>query len=698
MVISKMRISVILMGMVLMSACTPGSQEEEIMDKMFGKIKTVEQAINVFPKKDAEIQERGKKIINLAQEQLTEILSLAHNKRTWENTAKALDDLEGAFSREVAAIEVMLYVHPDQNMRNAAQQEVVKLQEWAIDNFSNNIELYAAFKAYVDGNSKKERLNEEEVYYLSESMKAFKRAGLELSQEKRAYIADLKKKLSKLSVQFESNINTDKTVIKAVKEELAGIDNDTLQAFEKDDNGNYILKMDYPTQANIMAHCSISETRKRYSRAFNNRAYPANAKILNEMIELRDNLAHELGFESYAHLNIDDQMAKSPERVQEFLFHLITQSQDKYKKEFEQLLLELPENIELDSDGKINSWDYAYIKEQYRQKHFKLDDRLVAQYFPMEKTVQALCDIFQDFFQLKFKEIHGLKTWHEDVRVLEIFDKLGQLRAYLFLDLYPRSNKYTHAAHAGVVHAIRNKDGSIKTPGVSVLMANFPKSSGSKPSLLKHDDVTTFFHEFGHAMHSILGTTELNSFSGTQTKTDFVEMPSQMLEEWMYEPEILSKVSGHYQTGEILPLSLIEILQDIRKFDSGAFLTRQALLSQLSLDYFATGKSKDLDDIYRKLHEKINSHIAFDTQNHFYASFGHLTGYGAKYYGYMWSKVFALDLFEFILKSGLLNPAAGSRYKERVLSKGGSVDPNILLENFLGREPNDQAFIKRLGL
>jgi thimet oligopeptidase len=229
-------------------------------------------------------------------------------------------------------------------------------------------------------------------------------------------------------------------------------------------------------------------------------------------------------------------------------------------------------------------------------------------------------------------------------------------------------------------------------------MANFPQSSATKPSLLKHSDVTTFFHEFGHAIHALLGATEMASFSGTAVRRDFVEAPSQMLEKWMYELDILRKVSGHYQTGKPLPEQIIKTLKDIKKFDAGNLTVRQAFLSQLALDLFNAIQPKDTTRYIHELHKRMIKNIDLDPEYHMQASFGHLTGYGAKYYGYLWSNVFAADMFNEIKKHGLLNPTIGRKYKGAVLGKGGSAKPDKLLKNFLGREPNQKAFLEEMGL
>jgi thimet oligopeptidase len=457
------------------------------------------------------------------------------------------------------------------------------------------------------------------------------------------------------------------------------------------------LTTDYPTYLGVMDDCSVEETHKQLTRAFENRAYPINEGVLKTVIAKRDELARELGFASYADLDLDNQMAKKTDVAEKFLNELLKRSAPKELQEFKQLTAQLPESVTLTADGKMKSWDRAYLRARYKKQHFNLDERVVAEYFPMEETLKRLFGIYEEFMGLKFTIKSASHLWHEDVQVIEAYDAATQkLLGYLLIDLHPRPNKYTHACHGNIVPAVTLADGS-QPYVVSLVIANFPKSTPTKPALLKRDDVSTFFHEFGHALHGLLGRTKTASFSGTRVKTDFVEMPSQMLEEWMWEKDVLKRVSSHYVSGESLSDELIANILASKHFDTGTFLQRQAYLSFISLNYYKAGADKDVSAIMRDLFIRTRPHVAYDDQGHMFASFGHLTNYGAKYYGYMWSKVFALDMFDVIKKHGL-NREIGRKYVEEVIGKGGSQDPKELLVAFLGREPQQDAFFKDMGL
>ncbi len=672
-------------------------KKQQVSPVHAGFLQTPADLTILFPHTAADVQERTQSALADAKTRLDAILAVPADQRTYENTMHALDQLCGfsplAIFHSIAELTSMVY--PDAAIRDAAREASKQISAFYVDNISNNKPLYEAIKAYAD--TTQEPLSDEQRYFITETIADFKRGGLDLPDDKRAQVAALKKDLSDLSLAFEMNIAADNSSITVAKEDLAGLDDDFIAALKKTDDGHYILTIDYPTFFGVMENGAVEETRKRLFYAFENRAYPANEGVLKTIIAKRDELAQLLGFESFAHLSIDDQMAKRPEVAEEFLSELLRRSSPKEQREFEELIAELPASVTLTSDGKMKPWDGAYVRAQYKQKHYNLDERVLADYFPMEQTLQRLFHIYEKFMGLSFtiKPIAGL--WHEDVQLIEARDaSTNKLLGYLLIDLYPRPNKYTHACHGNIVPSVTLSDGS-QPYVVSLVIANFPKSTATKPSLLKRNDVTTFFHEFGHALHGLLGRTKTASFAGTRVKTDFVEMPSQMLEEWMFEKAVLKDVGSHYITGEPLPDALVESILAIKHFDTGAFLQRQVYLSLMSLNFYKKGADKDIDAITRDLSLSTRPNVSYADGTHKYASFGHLTGYGAKYYGYMWSKVYALDLFE-VIKSNKFSPEIGKKYVAEILSKGGSKDPMDLLIAFLGRAPQQDAFFKDMGL
>jgi thimet oligopeptidase len=476
-----------------------------------------------------------------------------------------------------------------------------------------------------------------------------------------------------------------------VREGLQGLDDEFINTLKRTDAGEYILGIDYPTYFKVMEQCSVEATRMRSFQLFNNRAYPVNKTILESILSKRKQRAALVGYDSYAAYDIANQMAQNPATVEQFLRNLLMRTVEKEEQELRRIagnaILQEP----------LKPWNIAYLKDQYKKEHYALDENKLREYFPMEKTVDGLMRIYEQFFGLRFVRAAKTCLWHDDVYALEVYEqKNNTLLGIFILDLYPRPYKFSHAAHITIVPAVITQQNQC-FPEISVVMANFPPSTAETPSLLLRSDVRTFFHEFGHAIHALLGRTRVASYSGTSVKQDFVEMPSQMLEEWLWNPEILRILSSHYRTGEPLSHETISQIVQLKQFDAAMQVRTQGRYALLSL-YVHQQEAVDLDALLKTINATYAPHIAWDPDNHFYTSFGHLTGYSAKYYGYLWSKVFALDLFGEIKKTGLLDTATGRRYADMILAPGGSKPPQLLLQAFLGREPRIDAFIKDIGL
>lgn len=686
------------LGVVIMffTGCTMiSSKKERSVNEYTKDLHTV---THLFPRTSAEIEQLKTNAIKDAERDINAIIAVPADQRTFENTFGKYDQAHTHFEIAYSRINVLSYVSTDNALRDLSQQTTVELSNFSTDFFAYNIALYNALKEYAQNNAQKEKLSSAQKYFIDELPKDFKRAGLELSVEKRAQVAAIRKELTTLTQEFEKNIAEDARFIEVDRDELQGLDEEFIESLEKTPEGKYKLGTDYPTQSMVLKFCSVASTRKQMYEIFVNRAYPKNKHVLEQIIAKRDELAHLLGYPSFASLNLDGEMVETPERAQKFIDALLPKAQEKERQEFAERIKDLPPSVILTRDGKMQPWDGGFVAAYYKQKKYNFDERIVSEYFPLEATIKGLFKIYESFFSLdmEFQSIADL--WYEDVSLIKIYRKQDrQLLGYIFLDLYPRPNKYTHACQITIVPATKNNDGTTN-PAVAVVLANFPKSTPNKPSLLKLSDVVTFFHEFGHAIHCILGATNIASLSGTSVKTDFVEMPSQMLEYWLSDRAILKMVGRHYKTREPLADTIIDIIVALKNFSTGAEVTRQLFYAQFSLDLFGPGAHKDIDALLQQTWEKTLLFTRFDDDNHMYASFGHLTGYGARYYSYMWSKIFAADLFYYIKEHGLLSPEIGAAYAQKILGPGGSIDPNELLKNFLGREPNQKAFLEDMAL
>jgi thimet oligopeptidase len=665
------------------------------------QVMTIEQVVALFPKSGKELEATILKAQEEAEKQLERIYSIKDDERTYDNTVLAFDNAVSKFQMHVTIANVLSLVSPDTEVREKAQKACAQLQEFMVDHFGQNKKIFHILQTYKEKLEKepsfrnKQALTAEERYYLQETLNDYQRQGLQLPDDIQQKIVDIRKQLSKHELQFDLNIAKDARFIEATQDELAGLEDDFIKRLERTNEGKYKVGVDYPTFTRVMDDCAVRKTRKRLLREFTNRGYPANQEELEKVIALRDQLAKLLQFSDYASLDISSQMAKSVTKVEEFLNDIRTKCADKVAQEFALLKKSVP-TIKLTPEGKFYPWDIAFIKNTYKKKFFELNEGSLAHYFPLDHTLPALLGVYEKFFGISFKSIDVKGLWHDDVKAFAVY-KRGCFIGTILLDLFPRPFKYTHAAQVSIVPTIETKKRNFY-PAVVLVIANMPCAHGSEPALLKRSDMTTFFHEFGHALHSLLGTTEIASFSGTAVKNDFVEMPSQMLEEWLWDPTILKMVSKHYKTGEPLPDELIEKIRQSKNFDAGMQTQRQVILSFLALEYFKAGEHKDIFGIWKNLSEQMGKYVMFDEQSHWYCAFTHLIGYGSKYYGYLWSKVFALDMFYYIQNYGLLNNIIGNRYVCEVLAKGGSIDPEKLLYTFLGRAPNSNAYFKDLGV
>lgn len=700
--------SLVLAGLLMCIGCNGPDRNEckavqEIESMIRTPITSVRDVCAVFPRTVNDIEHKTQAVITYAKQKLHELIALDHAQRTFENTARVLDTVQGCVGEIAGLLGVMNLVSPDDAIRAAAQKAEIEIKNFCVDAFVDP-KLYAAFKVYYEGAAQHEQLTAEQRYYLDESMRDFKKAGLDLSLDQLEQSKKLSKEISELDIEYEKNIAEDTSSILVDRADLDGVDEHFIGMLKKTDDGKLIVGVDYPSIGAVLPHCTVADTRKRLYFAFNNRAYPSNNDVLANIIAKRDQFARILGYSSFAHWDIDGQMVGTPERAEEFMLGIAARAQAKVAQEVGLFKKHLPEGVTLDDKGRFFPWDTGYVSSFYKKNFLKIDDRVIAEYFEAEKTLQGVFDIYQKFLNLSFKLVTPEWSWSDDVRLIEVTTPgTGELCGYVFIDLYPRPNKFTHACHAGFIHTVMRETSSGKlarTPSVAVVIANFPKATADRPALLKHSDVETFFHEFGHAMHFLLASTDMSSFSGTNVKSDFVEMPSQIFEEWMFDKDLLKNLSSHYQTQKPLSDELIDTLIALKKYDSGLFLVRQCMLAMMSLDYHKAGEHKDFDAIQERYAKAFMGHLVYQPEAHFYASFGHLAnaGYASKYYGYMWSKVYALDAFYQVKKEGLVNAQAGKRFIDEILGKGGSVDPNVLLKNYLGREPQSDAFFQDLGI
>ncbi len=653
-------------------------------------IQKIEQISSLFPKSQEEVIRFQKEAIDYG-EKLFKQVELSDEKESYQTVIKPIDEAFGYLQYANGILETLFLVSPDPSIRESAQAATVVLSQYMEEIYASRENLYA--KVYQ---LPRKKLTPSQQAYVQKLLLRFKMSGQGLSAEKRAKVVRLQQEIATLSLRFDDNIQKDSRTVPVLPGDLAGMSPHFISSLPQTPDGKYLLSCDYPCLVAVLSGCSNNNVRKELQTAFNNIAYPANEEVLKELIQKRDMLAKELGYRSYAEFSLYPQMAKDPKKVEEFLQKVWALSSLKEEKEFALMTDCLPESVALSDSLRLYPWDGSFVYEQYRKKHYDLNQEEIAEYFPMESTFKGLMGIYEQFFGIAIQEVPVSNLWHEEIRLMEVKDG-KEVLGYILLDLFPRENKYHHACQVAVLPGILHKEKS--TPALSVVIANFNRASDQRPSLLKYGEVRTFFHEFGHALHEVFAQNEIIHFAGNQNVCiDFVEMPSQILEEWLADPDILKNLSSHYITKEPLPREKIEKIVESKNLLSGTQAQKQCFYSFLALYYFAEGEDKDPLVIMKDLEMRLCPHYEVVADGRRCFAFSHLSVYGPSYYGYLWSKVFALDVFEQVKKEGLLNENAGRRYRKEILAPGSEKDPYEMLKSYLGREPSQEAFLQNLGV
>ncbi|XP_005108948.1 thimet oligopeptidase isoform X2 [Aplysia californica] len=618
---------------------------------------------------------------------------------TFDNVVKAAADCDCWYAVERNNIDFFQHVSPSKELRDASVAADKKLSEFDVE-LSMRQDVFDSFVA-VEKLPDFKSWKPESRRFVERVIKIGKRNGLHLPTEIQEQIKGIKKRMSDLSIDFSTNLNEESTTIEFKEEELVGLPEDFVKSLEKGSDGKLKVTLKYPHYFPCMKKARNPETRKIMETAFNSRCMKENTRILEDLVRLRDEKAKLLGYPTHAHYILEMRMAKKPEIVAEFLSSLKDKLQALKKEEldlFRQYKKEECEKYGFPDDGQINNWDLRYFMNMAEEKKYAVDQQKLKEYFPMTVVTKGLLKIYQDLLGLVFTQIKTTDVWHEDVTLYSVKDKkTEEIIGYFYLDLHPREGKYGHAACFGLQPGCLSADGS-RQVSVAAMVANFTKPTAEQPSLLTHDEVETYFHEFGHVMHQICAKTDYALFSGTNVERDFVEAPSQMLENWVWEREPLLRMSSHYKDESAIPDDLLEKLTLSRQANAGVFNLRQITLGTFD-QRIHTRSEANTAAVYSETCSDILGIPATKGTN-MAATFGHLGGgYDAQYYGYMWSEVFCMDMFASkFKKEGVMNPEVGDLYRRCILQPGGSLDADEMLRNFLGREPQQEAFLASKGL
>ncbi|MCZ7532466.1 MAG: Zn-dependent oligopeptidase [Acidimicrobiia bacterium] len=609
---------------------------------------------------------------------------------------------ETSFSSRIAPLDAALLViadaggygpflancHSDEAVRDAGNEARERLNKWSTD-LVFRPEINEAVTA-VD-TTDLAALEARSVMFWRRDLK---RAGHDLGSTDRRELQDLRSRLIEIEVAFNKNITDDASTLELSRDDLDGLPPSYVGMLAEGSHpGTVVVSLDYPEYEPFMRQATNRDNRQRLQHLYYTRAAADNIPLLAEAIAARHRIAELLGYPTWADHQMEIKMADT-EAIRDFYRSIVpglTTLAEVEKAKLQTLL-------ETDHPGEhLSSWDWVFYDDQQAKTEFGVDQNEVANYFSLEPVVAAMLEITGEVFGIRYEPVTNIGTWHPDVRPYQIIDaETDRPMAVFFLDLHPRNGKYTHAACWSLQKGCRLDDGTYRKPHAGVL-ANFTKPTPKTPSLLKHDEVLTLFHEFGHVLHECLTEVELGKFAGFDTEWDFVEAPSQIMENWTWNAEVLRRFAKHHETGVPIPHELVEGLVALRDHNIGLKLLRQVYYGTMDLDFHTSGPTPDLDAIDRNAHQLTLLPFHEDTQ--FAAGFGHLLGgYDAGYYGYLWSMVYGDDMFSVFESEGVLSPEVGRRYRKEILAPGSSRDAMEHLRAFLGREPNADAFMKKIGL
>jgi thimet oligopeptidase len=613
--------------------------------------------------------------------------------RTFENTLMPIDQIGDLMAHAFAAFAFMGYVHPELAVRKAGNEAQEKLNTFGVEMIFRD-DLNAAVKEFGT-TAEASSLQGEQKRFLEFMLRDLRRAGHDLDADTRTSVKEKTQRLVELGVRFQNNIDEFEDFILVDNDDLEGLPRSFADGLAVDeDSGKMKVTLDYPDLLPFIENGKRRDLREELSRKSANQAVEDNRPILEEAIKLRNQIAQDFGVASWSHYQLEERMAKTPEAVSAFYDDLIPPLNAQGKEDLDAMATLLAQEYD---DNQMQVWDWRYFDTLQRKTDYGVDPFEVAAYFPLDAVLNGMFELVQSTFGITFEEVDAEGAWHPDVRLFAMSDAAsGESLAHFYLDLFPREGKFGHAAEFPLILSRRLEDGTYQNP-VCAMVANFTKPTATTPSLLQHSEVETLFHEFGHVLHQNLGRTELARFSGTNVEQDFVEAPSQIMQHWVWRSEVLKKFARHHETGDPIPDELVDKLVEARQLNIAIHQLRQLQFGWIDQRIHQPGDEKDLDEALRDA--AAISLLPHPEGTFSLASFGHLMGgYDSAYYGYMWSEVFGDDMFSIFEEKGATSPEVGMAYRREVLEKGGSLDAEEMLINFLGRTPDNSAFLRKLGI
>lgn len=646
--------------------------------------------------------------IKAIQKAKLEIDAIVNNPEapSFKNTIEALEFSGDHLDRISSIFFNLNAAETNESIQKIAQEVSPLLSEFSNDITLNDV-LFKRVKTVYDCKTRLNLTREQETL-LDKKYKLFSRNGANLDTDNKNRLREIDKKLSKLKLKFGENLLAETNTFEMLithKANLSGLPEGAIEAAkqlaESKNKKGWLFTLDYPSYIPFITYADNRELRKKMVLAAGAKAFKSDAldnqNTILEIVKLRHERANLLGYKTHAHYVLEERMAKTPEKVNLFLKDLLDKAKPTAENEFTRLKHFAKELHAIDT---LEKWDGAYYAEKLKQNLFNLDDEKLKPYFKLEHVIQGVFTIANKLFDLHFEEIDTIDTYHQDVQTYKVTDSNTNLVSIFYADFFPREGKRDGAWMTSFKPQYI-KNGINERPHISIV-CNFTKPTKTKPSLLTFNEVTTLFHEFGHALHGMLANTTYPSLSGTNVHWDFVELPSQILENWCFEKEALQLFATHYKTGECIPMHLVEKIKESATFHQGMQTLRQISFGLLDMSWHSSETPETITSV--KEHEnKVfeNTQLYPDIlENCMSTSFSHIFqgGYSSGYYSYKWAEVLDADAFEYFIETGVFNKETATNFKDYILSQGGTEDPMLLYKRFRGKEPKPEALLKRAGL
>ncbi len=624
---------------------------------------------------------------------------------TFENTVVALDFAGQQLDRISSVFFNLNSAETNEEIQKIAQEVSPLLSEFGND-ITLNEALFQRIKTVYENRDSIE-LSPEQATLLDKKYKSFSRNGANLNEADKKRLREIDAELSKLKLTFGENVLAETNAYELLltnEDDLKGLPEGEKEAAahlaESKGKEGWLITLDYPSYIPFMKYAENRELRKELALAFGSKGFHNNQfdnqENILKIVNLRFERANLLGYATHAHFVLEERMAETPEKVQEFLNELLDKAKPAAEKEYATL-----EDFakELDAIDRLEKWDSAYYSEKLKQKLFNLDDEKLKPYFKLENVINGVFKVSEKLFGLHFKEVQTIDKYHEEVKTFEVYDEQENFISLFYADFHPRAGKRGGAWMTSFKPQY-TLNGTNSRPHISNV-CNFTRSTSKKPSLLTFNEVTTLFHEFGHALHGMLANTTYPSLSGTSVYWDFVELPSQVLENWCYEKEALELFAFHYETGELIPMELVEKIKESSNFQEGMATVRQLSFGFLDMAWHGTDPTNIKDVKAYEVEAFASTNLFPETpETCMSTAFSHIFqgGYSSGYYSYKWAEVLDADAFSYFKENGIFSREIASKFKDNVLSKGGTENPMELYKRFRGAEPNIDALLERAGL